>query len=87
MYDRFINFNLSIHGKEIIYKNERGEVFNYNVNDLVSATYHRKYSRSGLVGNRIEINMCDKQTIWINAYDRHFYKLMTYLEQKNLFKN
>ncbi len=42
--------------------------------------------RTGLIGDLIEISMCDNQTIWINQHDRHFYKLMTYLEQKELFK-
>ena len=37
-------------------------------------------------GDKIEINMSDKQKIWINARDKHFYKLVTYLEQKKLFE-
>ena len=28
----------------------------------------------------------DNQKIWINARDKHFYKLVTYLEQKKLFE-
>ena len=85
-YDRFINFKLSINGKKIIYINEKGQVFNYNESDLLSAKYHHRYSLSGLSGDRIEINMSDKQTIWINKIDRNFYKLITYLEQKNLLE-
>ena len=66
--------------------NEKGQVFNYNESDLLSAKYHHRYSPSGLSGDRIEINMSDKQTIWINKIDRNFYKLITYLEQKNLLE-
>ncbi len=40
----------------------------------------------GHTGGLIEINMCDNQTIFVDQDDRHFYKLMTYLEQKDLFK-
>ncbi len=42
--------------------------------------------RTGLIGDLIEINMRNNQTIWIDQHDRHFYKLMTYLEQKEFFK-
>ncbi len=84
-YDRFINFTLSINNKEILYKNEIGQVYYYKENDILSAKYHRRYSRHFLT-DKIELNMSDKQTIWINESDRHFYKLITYLEQKELFK-
>ena len=86
IYDRFINFKLSINGKKIKYKNSFGQVFNYNERDLLSAKYHHRYSHTGLFGDKIEINMSDNQKIWINARDKHFYKLVTYLEQKKLFE-
>lgn len=89
IYDRFINFKLSINGKKITYKNEAGQVFNYNESDLISAKYHYRYSLSGRYNysiDSIEINMSDNQTIWIKGIDRNFYKLTTYLEQKNLFE-
>lgn len=85
-YDRFINFNLSINGNKIIYINIAGQIFNYNENDLLSAKYIHRYSLSGLTSNIIEINMSDNQTIKIYSTDRHFYKLMMYLEQKDLLK-
>ncbi len=45
-YDRFINFELSINNKKIIYKNAVGQVYNYRENDIISAKYHSRYGRT-----------------------------------------
>lgn len=84
VYDRFINFKLSINNKKISYKNEVGKVFNYNESSLLYATYHRwGYNKRR---REIKIYMDDGQKISVYDEDRHFYKLMTYLESKELFK-
>lgn len=85
-YDRIINFELFINEKQIKYKNEQGKNFVYNVNELINAKWHHhRYIRTALILDTIEINMKDSQKIWISARDKNFYKLVMYLEQKELF--
>ena len=85
-YNRIINFELSINGNQIKYKNEQGQVFDYSVSDIVDVKWYHRYSRTGLSGDKIEINMQDTQKIFVKSRDKHFYKLMMYLEQNNLLQ-
>ena len=83
-YDRIINFEFSINGNQIKYKNEHGQVFDYSVSDIIDVKCYHRYSRTGLSGDEIEINMKDTQKIFVKSRDKHFYKLMMYLEQNKL---
>ena len=41
---------------------------------------------TGLTGEEIEINMKDSQKIFVKRRDKHFYKLVMYLEQNKLLQ-
>lgn len=57
VYNRFINFNFSIKDKEIIYKNEDGQIFKYREENLLSAKLHHRYSYSWVFSYKIEMIM------------------------------
>ena len=87
-YNRIINFELSINGNQIKYKNEQGKIFNYSVSDIIDVKWHHNYGYhpTGLTREKIEINMKDAQKIFVKGRDKHFYKLVMYLEQNKLFQ-
>lgn len=85
-YNRIINFEFSINGNQIKYKNEQGQIFNYSVSDIIDVKWYHRYSRTGLSGDKIEINMKDTQKICVKSRDKHFYKLVMYLEQNKLLQ-
>ena len=87
-YNRIINFELSINGNQIKYKNEQGKIFNYSVSDIIDVKLHHNYGYhpTGLTREKIEINMKDSQKIFVKYRDKHFHKLVMYLEQNKLFE-
>ena len=87
-YNRIINFELSINDNQTKYKNEQGKIFNYSVSDIIDVKLHHNYGYhpTGLTREKIEINMKDSQKIFVKYRDKHFHKLVMYLEQNKLFE-